>query len=298
MALELERFAVVDVSTWTSLAGEPGGKRSKVWLRDSDGREWLRKAALEKPSRPSEPAVEVTALRLARAAGLPAPESHGCTWMEEGTLRYGSIVESFVAGGLKLQEGHELLGGFHVGYDPESKSSHSLRLVKPALKCHERRTKSTLRPAFMDMLIFDGWIGNGDRHPSNWGILQAPDGKVRLAPVYDVAACLGSELTDDHPLLDSRGRTDARLRDYVAACPSGFGDGEKLISLAQVLAIVRKWDGWQERASQLLAIFEELWDGPLWRYFEEVPLGWLSSQRRMLAKELLGHRLAWLRAQI
>lgn len=298
MSLELEKFDVVDVSAWGVLAGEPGGKRSKVWLQSPDGGEWLRKGALERPPRPSEPAIEVTALRLARAAGLPAPAIHGCTWVENGVVRHGSIVESFVVGGLKLQEGRELLGGFHPGYDPEFKPGHTLRLVKPALKCHERRTKATLRPSFIDMLLFDGWIGNGDRHPSNWGILRSGDGTVAFAPLFDMAACLGSELAEDHPLLDSRGRTDSRLREYVGACPSGFGDGKDLIGQAAVLTSVRRWDGFRERSDRLLTIFEGLWDGPVWRYFETIPREWLSDQRRMLAKELLGHRLAWLRAQI
>lgn len=150
----------------------------------------------------------------------------------------------------------------------------------------------------MRMVLFDAWIGNGDRHPANWGIIRSFSGSETLAPIYDTAACLGVELHDAAPLLQTQQRCDVRLEKYIEGCPSGFGNGRELIGQAVVLEAMRRWQGWAIVANEMLDRFERLWDGPLWGYLASIPQDWLPDQRRLLLKELLGVRLAWLRGRV
>ncbi len=81
IAGRLDPWEIRDVSEWPEGDTESRGNRSKRWVRDTYGREWLRK--LPRQSRPYEPVIESTMLRLARACGIDAPESYVCTWQDD-----------------------------------------------------------------------------------------------------------------------------------------------------------------------------------------------------------------------
>jgi hypothetical protein len=51
---------------------------------------------------------------------------------------------------------------------------------------------------FVGYLLLDAWIGNGDRHHENWGLVSTStiDRTIHLAPTYDHASSLGRELSD------------------------------------------------------------------------------------------------------
>lgn len=299
MERELEPFEVVDVSSWVPAGHEVRGKRVKVWVEDPEGNRWLRKEPLKQPAKPNEPAIETFALRLARAAGLRAPESFACEWEGVSGRERGLVVRSFAERGDEMQDGAGVLKGEIDGYDPEVHEGHTVGRVRAALKAIEKKQGAEdLRARFMDTVLFDAWIGNGDRHPENWGTILRSGGQTELTPLFDIAACLGVELADGCHLLDPVGRTGWRLYRYVVGCPSGFGNGAMLIGQEGVVDQIRKWPGFQGRAKELLMRFERLWDGPVWRYFDTVPSSWFSDERRILAKELLGHRLAWLRSKV
>ncbi|MBF5080771.1 hypothetical protein [Quadrisphaera sp. INWT6] len=53
------------------------------------------------------------------------------------------------------------------------------------------------RGTFAGYLLLDALIGNQDRHDSNWGVIEAPDGALSLAPTYDHGASLGFSLTNE-----------------------------------------------------------------------------------------------------
>lgn len=298
MPTTIDPFEIRDVTHWLPAAPESRGKREKLWVVDPEGNRWLRKLALVSPPRPFEPMVEATTLRLARAAGLQAPESHPCEWVEQDERRQGIVIRSFTHTIGELSEGAEVLKGADPAYDPGNKAAHTIGRVKEALKRQERRSKGAFREAFMEMLLFDAWVGNGDRHPANWGIIRTRTGAESLAPIYDTAACLGVELSGSDSLLNSAQRTDVRLARYITGCPSGFGNGKVLIGQEDVLASVRRWSGWAGVTKGLLERFDRLWDGPLWSYLGTIPTDWLPDERRLLMKELLGMRLAWLRGRV
>ena len=59
---------------------------------------------------------------------------------------------------------------------------------------------------FWNMYLVDAWIGNFDRHGSNWGFLKK-DNRYRMAPIYDNGSSLFPRLNTDMKLqkiLDSK----------------------------------------------------------------------------------------------
>lgn len=59
---------------------------------------------------------------------------------------------------------------------------------------------------FWNMYLIDAWIGNFDRHGSNWGFLKK-DNRYRMAPIYDNGSSLFPRLNTDMKLqriLDSK----------------------------------------------------------------------------------------------
>lgn len=55
--------------------------------------------------------------------------------------------------------------------------------------------------AFWDMFIMDAFLGNFDRHGSNWGFLKSGD-RYRMAPVFDNGSCLFPKLVTDDQCLE------------------------------------------------------------------------------------------------
>lgn len=293
----MDPWLEIDTTTWPFVTGENRGTRPKAWLGGSDGASWLRKTprpardGVSKP-RDAELAIEAFALRLARASGLDAPESAVTTWVEEpAEERRGVVVRNFLGVSEELSAGSQLLSRFFPEeYDPTRHELHTLERVRSVLETLEPESR-TLVAAFANLLAFDAWVGNGDRHQGNWGIIRAPGQPVRLAPLYDPAASLGSELADNDRRLANPAQVPEK---YVLRCPSGFGDGRDLIRQPAVVAQVREWPEWQANVGAWLASFDQVRqeaDGLL----ERIPEKWLSLQRKTYARELLKARLEWLR---
>lgn len=53
-----------------------------------------------------------------------------------------------------------------------------------------------LKERFWDMFVVDSFIGNGDRHTGNWGLLGDGEKIISLAPVFDCGSCLFPLLGD------------------------------------------------------------------------------------------------------
>jgi len=154
---------------------------------------------------------------------------------------------------------------------------------------------------FVHLIWFDGWIGNGDRHPENWGLIRSTTAPPVLAPMYDPAACLGVELKDDLLLLNDfpqKGNPPTqtwsdKLVAYVQKCGSGLGNGDSLISMESVLREALRWpEG---------AAYYHAWTADFRRANEQVPHliatipdDWMPVVRKNLAVRLLNARLQFL----
>lgn len=288
----------IDVTDWPIVAGEPRGVRPKYWVQAPDGTRWLRKEP--RSSRPYEPAIELATLKLARLAGLSTPDAALARWTtSDGRQCYGLVVRTFLETGQTLEHGAAVLQEHDRSYNPEAKVDHSLARVREALESYEEKLgPGTLCQPFVALLMFDAWIGNGDRHPSNWGLVVAKGKLPVISPIYDTAACLGAELTDGKPLLTTAGRTEETLGRYIERCPSGFGDGQRLIGNKQVLREALTWPESRIVVPSLLERFDALDQGAAAQIFRAYTPDELPLPRQELACALLSKRLLWLRQEV
>lgn len=255
----------IDVSDWAEDVYEPRGKRPKRWLRDHEGRLWLRKEP--PPQRPhardSEPAIEVLALQLAQRAGVAVADTRPATWA--GNKR-GVVSRQFHADDEAHHPGSELLGlPSESGSGPEARqrrnegrASATLRRVRDVLHLFQIASNEPLLQPFARILAVDAWLGNGDRHSGNWALVMGPRG-TRLAPMYDPAACLGAELTPQHPM-------------------------------TKLLTELTGWSAWDDAVSDLWPQFHLLMDD-VPTILDEIPDDWLSPARKRFASRLLAHRV-------
>lgn len=289
----------LDVTSWKVNENIAlGGTREKRLITAPDGELWIRKSP--KPSKdPQELAIEAIALRIARASGLEAPSSHVVTWRKgDGVTATGIVVKNFLADGEELSHGNQLLPMVSAEYDPNNRSHHTLSRVHQALQSREG-SENSLAVAFARLIAFDAWLGIGDRHQENWGIVRTPGRPEKLAPAYDLAACLGSELHDGNQIL-ARGKKVSKeyLEGYIERCSSGFGDGcggKLLLSQRTVLAEIGQWPEWRENIGMWIAGFS-LVEKEVDVLLVRVPERWLSLERRFYARALLKARLDWLRS--
>ncbi|MCC7072534.1 MAG: HipA domain-containing protein [Deltaproteobacteria bacterium] len=285
-----------DASSWPVVGEEIRGQREKHWVRAPDATVWLRKR--HRPARPFEPAIEVLALELARACYIEAAQATLATWTDAGGApARGICVLRFLQQNDELVAGYELLCAVDRAYDPERREAHTLERVVHALRHHEGLTDHPLVEPFSRMLMFDAWIGNTDRHPGNWSLVRR-DGSLRFAPMYDPAGSLGAELQPDASLLlpsqspsESERHEVAHAR-YIARCPSGFGDGAKLVPLE---AVVSAAAAARLLSASLLPTFETALRERVPELLRTFADDALPAVRKRFIVDILTRRLAWLK---
>lgn len=283
-----DQFVPIDVATWLEQAQEARGKRAKVWVRSPDDIGWLRKEPLL--GRPFEINIEALTLWVARELSLPAPIAKLCTW---GGKR-GIVVANFAPSPMVLSHGHAELRRLNSHYDPSKNEMHSLSAIRQTLlDIQSSQQGADLVGPFVRMLVFDAWIGNGDRHQENWGLIRDSQNAPTLAPVYDTAACLGAELHDGHPLLSNPPEKDVER--YMDRCPSGFGDETQQIGMEKALQVFADWPETLEEIRALLPRCRKVLH--FISEFGETIAG-LSAGRSNLAKLLLKRRLERLEGRV
>jgi hypothetical protein len=212
------------------------------------------------PTRPntarrSEPAIELLALELARRAGVPVALAKPASWTDER----GIVSLRFHGDDEQHHPGAELLGlPSETGSSPgarqhrnDGRASATLERVREKLLELEQAHRTELINPFTRILVVDAWLGNGDRHSGNWALITGPRG-ARLAPMYDPAACLGVELTDERPELGAA--TEELIARYCDRCPSGFGGGADRrtgIPMRELLERLAGWPEWSHAVSEL-----------------------------------------------
>lgn len=204
------------------------GSKSKFWFTGSDKRPWLFKRG-----RQNEDWSEKVAAELAGYLGLP----HALVELAVCDGQRGVISQSFLQEGDRLVHGNELLFEVDTSYPMTGRFHTSAHTVDAAALALERFQVAAWseQPAgvppsfdgedfFLGYLLFDAWIGNGDRHHENWAIVQR--GELRLlAPTYDHGSSMGRNETDDRMKVRLEG-TDPRVTVgiYASKCRSALFD--------------------------------------------------------------------------
>lgn len=208
----------IDVSAWTIIRDEPGGRdKNKRWIaEDADARRdqhWLwksRQATGDGSEAALTDCAEVITSRLAAAIDLPAAECQfaildgepglisrnvtphgfnlntGTTYLPEveGYQRRPPSGPKADGGRMRLDEGYTL---------------DSMQQVLEQVEAPPGVSDLSGFAVFAGYLVLDALVGNGDRHPGNWAILERQsDGARFLAPTYDHGSALGAGLTADN----------------------------------------------------------------------------------------------------
>jgi serine/threonine-protein kinase HipA len=184
------------------------GAQNKIPVRYADGRLWLPqghspsthilKPALQ-PQRlfPDSVLNEAFCLRLAAAVGLPVVEAIVLTDPEPVLLveRYDRAIA-----GDRIERLHQLdfcqLAGVLPTQKYEADGGPGLKTCFELIDAHSAAPAAD-RLRLVDWTIFNLLVGNADAHAKNLSMLYGAEGRLRLAPAYDLLATgYWSELSD------------------------------------------------------------------------------------------------------
>jgi HipA-like C-terminal domain len=217
---------------------EAMGTKEKFWFdhselgtclfkrsRDNTGEDWAEKIAAE----------------LCEALGLPHAKQELAIY--QGVK--GTISPKMLLTGQDLIHGNDVLAGVVSSY-PRMKmynvSQHTLGTVLQAIISLEVQLPLDWKPpplidravdTFVGYLLLDAWIGNGDRHHENWGLISSSERTIHLAPTYDHASSLGRELSDEKRLERIQNKSiGAYLKKNYSAFYAQASDRKSLTTLA------------------------------------------------------------------
>jgi serine/threonine-protein kinase HipA len=157
-------------------------------------------------------------LTLARALKLPAATSEVRDFAGEAAI----VVERYdrVRSTATIRRVHQEDLCQALGLQPTAKYQNeggpSPETIVALLAAYSTRPEEDIG-TFIDALIFNWLIGGTDAHAKNYSILHGNGGKVRLAPLYDVASALPYPDIDPKKIkLAMKIGGDYRLRDIGA----------------------------------------------------------------------------------
>jgi serine/threonine-protein kinase HipA len=131
--------------------------------------------------------------------------------------------------------------GVHPASKYESEGGPSAARIVQLLRAHSSSPERDVG-AFVDALIFNWLVAGTDGHAKNYSLLHAAGGRVRLAPLYDLASALPHPDLDPRRLrLAMRVGSTYRIHDIGArqwaTCAKGLGlDPDAVIARARTLA--------------------------------------------------------------
>jgi hypothetical protein len=139
---------------------------------------------------------------------------------------------------------------------------------------------------FVGYLLLDTWIGNGDRHHENWGIVRiktasTSEETTHLAPTYDHASSLGRDLTDEQ-------RQKRSLEAYANKCFSAFygsvDDKKTLKTFDMFLLIANRYP---KAACVWLARLENITEANILDIFNRINSSRISPNASNFARSIL-----------
>lgn len=203
-------FSIVEVDESRSEDVEQLGTKTKYWLRSAQNKRILFK---RDDLGIGEDWSEKIACELGALLGLP--HVHYEMAVEKTSRKPGVISQSFVEEGSNLIHGNQLLFSALRNYPSPTKpknttsalvKDYTIDSVKEVISNLEIPIENwqkelpnginTALDVFSGYILFDALIGNQDRHHENWGAIQQ-ETHLYLAPIYDNAAGLARNLTDD-----------------------------------------------------------------------------------------------------
>ena len=235
----MDEFPVIQVPSDAARAPEAMGTKRKFWFHDP-----TLCTCLFKSARPNtgEDWAEKIAAELCEALGLPHAKQELGVWQGQR----GTVSPAMTMPNQDLIHGNDVLSGIVSSYPRQeiyNVSQHTLDVVFQAISINNTQIPINWTPpalmissavdTFVGYLLLDVWIGNGDRHHENWGLVSTIDRTIHLAPTYDHASSLGRELSDEKRLLRLQNQSiGAYLKKNYSAFYARSGDPKPLTTLA------------------------------------------------------------------
>lgn len=303
-----DEFPILFVTqeAYEASSNESLGSKYKFWFHHKElGR------CLYKQSRPNlgEDWAEKVASQLCELIGLPhAVYELASTWTGER----GVVSPNFLPQGGTLVHGNELLASIVPNYPTVSTygaSQHTIDLVLSVIVRESVNLPIGWTPlsgiqtavdVFVGYLLLDAWIGNGDRHHENWGIVRmktalTSEETEHLAPTYDHASSLGRDLSDEQ-------RQKRSVEAYANKCFSAFYgsvNDRKTLKTFDVFSLIAQ--RYPEAASVWLARIENISKANILDIFNRINRSRISPEASNFAQSILEinkHRLLSLRGTV
>jgi hypothetical protein len=282
-------YAIFEIFGESSERVEQLGSKPKFWFRFPSGdRRWLFKYAR---SATGEHWAEKIGAEVANLLGVPHAIVELCKFGD----KYGTASPSFVAPGIDLIHGNEILAGRVIGYDRKKRfrqNDHTFdRIVKALYEIFPKGLERTDALTTMaGYLMLDALVCNVDRHHENWGILRSSSRRENaatqeIAPTFDHASSLGRELLDDkRASLLKQGR----VAEYVSKDSGAVywketdSKGENPLALCTRAATIHPsyFRPWIDQLKSITPADLEL-------LVSEVPDDWMTSIAKDFAKAIL-----------
>jgi hypothetical protein len=250
--------------------------------------------------------AEKVASQLCELIGLPhAVYELASTW----TGDRGIVSLNFVPQGGILVHGNELLSSIVPNYPTFGTygiSQHTIDVVLRVIEDESVNLPIGWTPpsgiqravdVFVGYLLLDAWIGNGDRHHENWGVIRVQTESTSeeteyLAPTYDHASSLGRDLSDSQ-------RQKRSVEAYANKCFSAFyGSVEDRKTLKTFDAFSLVAHRYPEAACLWLAQLENISPADILNIFNRINRSRISPEASNFARAILEinkHRLLNLR---
>lgn len=222
--MEGAHYPVIDIPQPQGSSHEEVGSREKFWIGREDGALWLFKKP--RPTNPSEVWSEKVAAEIAHMIGV----SHATVELASATGELGTISRSFMPSQWLYFHGNSVIASIISDYDLARRfgqNDHNIKNILLAiskLASDSQLDFDAAASTLVEYVIFDGLIGNTDRHHENWMILRSPDtAQFQISPSYDHASSLGRELQDSRRQQILR---EGRIPSYVLGGRGKRGRGK------------------------------------------------------------------------
>jgi hypothetical protein len=279
----MTKFPVFDVQNEIDII-EYLGTKEKFWL-NFDGKLQLLKFGREGTG---ENWAEKVACEICALLDLPHAHYEFATY--QGKL--GVLSPKMNPDGSRLILGNELIDSVEKKLDGTrfyKYRGHTVSRVIAALQRSTDDPDEALR-CFVGYLMLDAWIGNGDRHNENWGlVLDAQKRTITLAPTFDHASSLGRELSDAvraERMVTKDKRFDVRA--YAEKTRSGlYMDRTDKRPLSTIDAFLLAGLAGKRHEEFWLSRLSKVDPNDLTNIFDRIPAEFISSEAASFALKML-----------
>ncbi len=154
-------------------------------------------------------------LVLARALGLPVADSRVMRFQDEVAIVIERYDRVHTADGLRRVHQEDMCQALAIPPTRkyQNEGGPGIRDIVELLKTHSTSAEEDVR-TFLDSIAYNWLIAGTDAHAKNYAVLIGAEGRVRLAPLFDVASVLPYRDVDiERVKLSMKVGGEYRLRD-------------------------------------------------------------------------------------